>query len=302
MTTQIYCIGEHPGAANSNVSIPKIEPRGSLTAKFDRLMVELEARNAEIEQFVRTVSHDLKSPLITIKGFLALLKRDAATGDRDLLADDIRQIGRAADRLLQLLDDLFEYHRIAHRGNSPESVPLGALAKQALDLVLHRLDDRGLEVVIAPDLPVVTGDAARLLQVFQQLFANAVRFMGDQASPRIEVGVRSDGGETICYVRDNGVGIEPRDHERIFRMFKRLPPQKIDPTARLSGPTPPSLESVAHRNRLQAGTGGTGAGLALVKRIVEIHGGRIWVESEGKGTGSTFCFTAPEATPCPKTT
>ncbi len=265
MTAQIYCIGEHPGAARTSVSIPKIEQRDSLTAKFDRLMADLEARNSEVEQFVRTVSHDLKSPLITIKGFLALLRRDAATGDRELLADDIRQIGRAADRLLQLLDELFEYHRIAHRTNPPERIPLGALARQALDLVLHRLDGRGLEVTIAPDLPFVACDAARLLQVFQQLFRNAAQFMGDQAAPRIEVSVRQDGDETICCVRDNGAGIEPRDQEKIFKMFKRL----------------------------ETGTGGTGAGLALVKRIIEVHGGCVWVESEGRGTGSTFCFTLP---------
>ncbi len=270
MTTQIYCIGDHPGAGGAKIDLPGID-REPLTAKFDRLMADLEAKNMEVEQFVRTVSHDLKSPLITIKGFLALLRRDAAIGDRDLLADDIRQIGRAADRLLLLLDELFEYHRIAHHANVPEEVPLGALSRQALDMVLHRLDGRGLEVLIAPDMPAVVGDAARLLQVFQQLFSNAVRFMGDQPSPRIEVDAFRDGDEVVCHVRDNGVGIESGDHQRVFRLFKRL----------------------------ESGTAGTGAGLALVKRVVEVHGGRVWVESEGRGTGSTFCFTlpAPESKP-----
>ncbi len=265
MTAQILSIGAHPGSARTRGTTLETTQREPLTAKFDRLMADLEARNVEVEQFVRTVSHDLKSPLITIKGFLTLLKRDVATGDSELLADDIRQIGTAADRLLRKLDELFEYHRIAHRPNLPEKVPVGALARQALDLVLHRLDGRGLEVVIAPSLPSVTGDAARLLQVFQQLFRNAVRFMGDQESPRIEVGMREEGDEAIIYVRDNGAGIEPSDHERVFRLFRRL----------------------------ETGTDGTGAGLALVKRIVEVHGGRIWVESEGRGTGSTFCFTLP---------
>ncbi len=262
MTTQIYCIGEHPA---ESVSISRSEQREPLTAKFDRLMADLETRNTDLEHFVRTVTHDLKSPLITIKGFLALLRRDAVTGDRELLSDDIRQIGRAADRLLQLLDELWEYHRIGQCANLPEEVPLGALARQALDLALRQIDGRGLEVVIAPDLPSVTGDASRLLQVFQQLFGNALRFMGNQESPRIEVSVREGEGEAICCVRDNGAGIEPRDHQRIFKMFKRL----------------------------ETGKGGTGAGLALVKRIVEVHDGRVWVESEGRGTGSTFCFTLP---------
>ncbi len=107
MTTDIFCIGQHPGAENANLPLARDEPQESLTAKFDCLMTDLEARNSEIEQFLRTVAHDLKSPLITIKGFLALLKRDAAAGDRDLLFDDIRQIGKATDRLLQLLDELW---------------------------------------------------------------------------------------------------------------------------------------------------------------------------------------------------
>ncbi len=107
MTTDIFCIKQHPDAENANFRIARDEPQESLTAKFDCLMADLESRNSEIEQFLRTVAHDLKSPLITIKGFLALLKRDADAGDRELLFDDIRQIGRAADRLLQLLDELW---------------------------------------------------------------------------------------------------------------------------------------------------------------------------------------------------
>ncbi len=275
MNTQIYCIEDHrgPGAPGARSlervpgrksgGIPQLEPRGS--PDREHLIAELKARDAEVEQFIRTVSHDLKSPLVTIKGFLALLKRDAATGDRELLADDIRHIGRAADRLHQLLDTLFEYHRIGRQANAPESVPLGALARQALDLVLEEVDDSGLKIFLALDLPLVTGDALRLLEVFRHLLGNAVKFMGDQPSPRIEVGVRMDGGEAVCFVRDNGMGIDPGDHERIFELFTRL-----DSYVR-----------------------GTGSGLALVRRIVEVHGGRIWVESEGQGRGAVFCFTLP---------
>ena len=106
MTTTTTCIGAHPGAGGAKIG--GLDHREPLTAKFDRLMAELEAKDAEIDRFVRSVSHELKSPLITIKGFLALLRRDVATGDSELLADDIRQIDKAADRLLQLLDELFE--------------------------------------------------------------------------------------------------------------------------------------------------------------------------------------------------
>ncbi len=189
---------QEPGRANGG--IPRLEPRGSPELDPEQLIAELEARDAEVERFIRTVSHDLKSPLITIKGFLALLKRDAATGDREMLADDIRQIGQAADRLHQLLDLLFEYHRLGWQANSLEDVPLGALARQALDLVLDEVDATGLEVVLAPDLPLVSGDAARLLEVFRQLLRNAVKFMGDQPAPRIEIGVRRESGDTVCFV------------------------------------------------------------------------------------------------------
>ena len=108
---------------------------------------------------------------------------------------------------------------------------------------------------------------ARCLAAF--LIENAARFMGDQAAPRIEIGTRRDSEETVCFVRDNGIGIDPRYFQKVFGLVERL----------------------------DAATEGTGVGLALVKRIVEIHGGRVWVESEGVGTGSTFCFTVPTSDP-----
>ena len=124
-------------------------------------------------------------------------------------------------------------------------------------------------MTIAPDLPPVTGDRLRLVEVYQNLIENAVKYMGDQPAPRVEVGTRHDAetGETVFYVADNGMGIDPRYQRKVFGLFERL----------------------------DAGTEGTGVGLALVTRIVEVHGGRVWVESEGRGKGSTFCFTLPVA-------
>jgi len=235
----------------------------------ERVIEELESKNAELERFAYTVSHDLKSPLITIKGYLGLLKKDIGGGDARTVEEDLSIMNHAADRMEQLLGDLLELSRIGRLVNPPQEVPLGELARESVELVGGQIHSRGVKIEIPSDLPVVFGDRPRLLEVMQNLVDNAVKYMGDQAQPRIEIGARSVGEETVCYVRDNGMGIDPRYHEKVFGLFEKLD------------------------NQVE----GSGVGLALVKRIVEVHGGRIWVESEGTGQGSTFCFTIPHSTP-----
>ncbi|MCP4662018.1 MAG: response regulator [bacterium] len=246
---------------------------GELRAQLverERLIAELEARNAELERVSYTVSHELKGPLVTIKGFLGLLREDAAAGDGERLEEDVERIAGAANQLRRLLDELLEFLRIGRIIKTPEEVPFGGLARAAVAALSEELAERGVAVEIAPDLPVVFADRARLVEVLQILISNAVRFMGDQIAPRVEVGARRQGpeaapSEPIFFVRDNGIGIKREYHEKVFGLFERL----------------------------DAATEGTGVGLALVKRIVEVHGGRVWVESEGADRGSTFCFTLP---------
>ncbi len=228
---------------------------------------ELEVKNTEMERFIYTVSHDLKTPLVTIKGFLGYLERDADAGNRERVRHDVVRIGKAVDTMHHLLEDLLELSRIGRLMNPPESVALSALAEEAVVLVAGRIDQRGAVVDVDPAMPAVHGDRLRLLEVYQNLIDNAVKFSGEQRSPRIEIGARKDSGEVLCWVRDNGLGIDPRYLEKVFGLFERLD-QKIP---------------------------GTGVGLALVKRIVEVHDGRCWVESEGAGRGSTFFFTLPPA-------
>ncbi len=244
-----------------------VDQRTAQVAERERLLAELEAKNAELERFNYTVSHDLKSPLVTIKGFLGMLERDTAAGQHERARHDIRRIHAAADRMTQLLDELLHLSRLGHETVEPESVALDAVAREALDAVAGAIEKRGVEIEIDPDLPVVLGERIRLREVYQNLIANAVKYMGDQRAPRVEVGARWNGAETVFTVRDNGSGIDPRYHDKVFGLFERLD----------------SAEE------------GTGIGLALAKRIVERHGGRIWVESEGAGRGSTFCFTLPQA-------
>jgi PAS domain S-box-containing protein len=241
----------------------EITERQRVEAELERLIAEQEARNAEMERFTYTVSHDLKSPLITICGFLGLLEQDALRGNAERMQTDIAYIHMAAATMQRLLDELLELSRIGRVVHPLTEIPLGALAHEAVTLVGGQIAARGVQVHIAPDLPVVMGDRSRLLEVLQNLVDNAVKFMGTQPTPRIEIGLRQKDKERVYYVQDNGVGIDPRYHEKVFGLFERL----------------------------ESEGDGTGIGLALVKRIIEVHGGRIWIESAGQGCGSTFCFT-----------
>ncbi len=228
------------------------------------LLVELEAKNRELERFARTVSHDLKSPLITIRGFIEVLADDRSTAS-ERAQQAIDRINAAAHTMLNLLDELLELARIGRFVSPLEEVPLGELVRSAVDQVAGRIVKAGVKVNIQPDLPEVYCDRVRLLQVLQNLIENAVKFMGDQERPRIEIGASRRERDVICWVRDNGSGIDKSNLDRVFGIFDRL-----------------------HRD-----IEGTGIGLALVKRIIEIHGGKIWAESPGLGRGSTLFFTLP---------
>jgi PAS domain S-box-containing protein len=234
----------------------------------ERLIMELEAKNAELERFTYTASHDLKSPLITIKGFLGFLREDAERGNLKRLESDIQRIGDAADKMQGLLNDLLELSRIGRVVNQSQSVDVTAMIAEVLELLHGRIYGRAVPIRVSVEehLPQVVGDRPRLLEVWQNLIDNAAKFMGHQSDPYIEIGQagRAEDGSPIFFVRDNGMGIDPKFKDRIFGLFDKLDPR----------------------------TEGTGIGLALVKRIIEFHGGQIWVDSE-VGKGSTFYFTLP---------
>ena len=232
-------------------------------------IAELETRNAELERFAYTVSHDLKSPLTTIKGFLGYVELAAREGRWDRARQDLARIESAADRMHALLDDLLQLSRAGHVANEPARVSIADVAREAVELVAGRIATSSVTIVVRDGIPEVTGDRVRLVEALQNLVDNAVKFSRDSVEPLVEIGYR-DGpdGVPVFFVRDNGIGIELRYHERIFRLF----------------------------DKLDAGSEGTGVGLALVKRIVELHGGRVWVESAGIGHGSCVCFTLPGPT------
>ena len=244
-------------------AVQDITERKKVEAERETLIRELEAKNAELERFAYTVSHDLKSPLITIRGFLSFVEQDAVAGNLDRVRADLGRIRDAVDKMQRLLSELLELSRIGRVVNPPQTIVFASLVQEALALVAGRLRQRGVEVAVAEGLPTVWGDRARLVEVLQNLVDNAAKFMGEQKRPRVEIGRREQAGETVFFVRDNGIGIDPRFQGRVFGLF-----EKLDPDSE-----------------------GSGVGLALIKRIVDQHHGRVWVESEGKGKGTTVCFT-----------
>ena len=232
---------------------------------------ELSRKNAEIELFTNAVSHDLKSPLVTIKAFVGYLEKDLQ--DPVARAKDLGYIHGAADKMGRLLDDLLALARVGHMPNSPVEVPLQDVVREARLLVAGQIAERGAQVEVTKDPVILHGDRPRLVELFQNLLDNAVKFLGDQPAPRIEIGAERDGEEIAIFVRDNGKGIAPGDHPKLFGLFKKLDEH----------------------------TPGSGIGLAMVRRIVEAHGGKISALSDGPGKGATFRFTLKKTILLPST-
>ncbi|MBI2873931.1 MAG: PAS domain S-box protein [Firmicutes bacterium] len=236
----------------------------NLEKKLKQTVGELESSNADLRQFVNICSHDLQEPLRMISSYLQLLaKRYLGRLNSD--ADEF--IGFAVDganRMKQLLGDLLAYSRVGTDSSPFEEADTSLALDQALINLEVAIQDGGAEITADP-LPIIRGDGPQLVLLFQNLLANAVKFRGEQP-PRIHVRAESGEGEWIFSVRDNGIGIDLQFAERIFIIFQRLHP----------------------RDRY----GGSGIGLTICKKIVEHHGGRIWVESR-PGQGATFFFTIP---------
>jgi PAS domain S-box-containing protein len=232
---------------------------------LERERAELARSNAELEQFAYVASHDLQEPLRMVSSYMQLLER-RYKGRLDQDADDF--IGFAVDgaeRMQHLINDLLAYSRVGTRGKPFEPISCNNVLELALDNLQLAIQDNKASVTHDP-LPEVTGDEAQLVQLFQNLIANAVKFHREE-KPQVHIGVQEGKKEWVFSVRDNGIGIDPQYAERIFVIFQRL----------------------HSRTQFQ----GTGIGLAICKKIVQRHGGRIWVESQ-PGKGATFFFTLPK--------
>jgi signal transduction histidine kinase len=227
---------------------------------------ELQKKNVEIEQFIYTISHDLRSPLVTVKTFMGYLEKDLAENDQERISEDKKFIHNAADKMKLLLDELLEISRIGRVETPPVRVSLMQVLAEILDTLAGVIKERTIDLHLPDTDLMLFGDRPRLCQIWQNLIENAIKYSRDGSIPRIELGVRQENGETVFFVKDYGIGIAPEYHTKIFGIFEKLDPKSP----------------------------GAGLGLSMVQRIVEKCGGRIWVESEGSDKGSCFFFTLPQ--------
>jgi PAS domain S-box-containing protein len=227
----------------------------------------LERSNIELQQFAYIASHDLQSPLRSISGFVQLLKLEYEGKLDEQAGDWIGRTVEAVEQMQTIIRDVLAYSRVESRSLPFAPTPFLDVFNDAVALLESSIHDAGGQVSCSK-LPVVMGDRSQLVQLMQNLIGNGLKYHGDK-SPHVHVSAERNGTEWTFSVRDNGIGIDPKYYERVFEIFKRLHDQKEYP--------------------------GTGIGLAVCRRVVTRHGGRIWLESEA-GHGSVFHFTLPEGT------
>ena len=224
---------------------------------------------AELDAFTYSVSHDLKEPLRAIEAFSQFALEDCADQLDEQGRDYLTKLANAGIRMKNLIDDLLTLSRAFRQPGPARRIDVGGLVGEIVAEMQLTFDAKGATVEVEKGLPEVLAESTRIRQVFVNLIGNAVKF-NESERPHVKIGVRSiEGGRATFYVQDNGIGIDRQYHERIFGIFQRL--------------------------HCREDYEGTGAGLAVVKRVVDIFGGRIWVESE-LGAGATFLFTLPLAT------
>jgi light-regulated signal transduction histidine kinase (bacteriophytochrome) len=246
------------------LAIEDITERRRREEELKKLSEELAHSNVALNDFAYVASHDLKKPLQSIEGFVKLLAR-RYKGKLDVKADElIEYIGSGVKRMQELIKDLLEYSQIEAKGKKFKPTECSGVVEKAVGNLQAAIEESNA-LVAYDELPTVMGDTSQMISLFQNLIDNAVKFRGEEA-PRIHISAEQKEDEWVFSIRDNGIGIDLKDSERIFGMFQRLHGSADYP--------------------------GTGIGLAICKRIVERHGGRIWVESE-TGKGSTFYFTMP---------
>ncbi len=242
-----------------------ITQRIRLEEQLEAKAAELAHSNKELESFTYVVSHDLKEPLRSISAFSTFLLEDYKERLDEQGVEYLAILVRSAERMRQLIEDLLELSRIGRVREKATWVDLNTLLPEVVEDLSTAIEERKVQLRIEPELPLVYGEKVRVRQLFANLVSNAIKF-NTSPHPEVEVGFRPGTRTNTLYVRDNGPGIDPRYHEKIFQIFQRL----------------------GLRDEVE----GTGAGLTICRKIVEDLGGQLWVESE-EGQGANFLFTMP---------
>ncbi len=228
----------------------------------------LESKNHELQQFTYAITHDLKSPILVIEGFARELKRSTHLEvEQEVL---IEAILSSSARLHSLVNDLLDLARVGSVEVVLEEADMGELVNRVLGDLSIRLSEKKIKVALEGNFPKLYIVIRYIERVFTNLIDNAIKYMGDQPSPQLVIGAQDKGDHFLFFVRDNGTGIPQEFHERVFAIFQRV---KTNETEKVEG---------------------SGLGLSFVKKIVELSGGTVWVESAGKGKGATFYFTLPK--------
>jgi PAS domain S-box-containing protein len=241
----------------------EITERKSLEELNTRILNEVKEKNLELEKFVYTVSHDLRSPLITIKGFSHFANRDIHADDKEKALKDLEKIDFSADKMSGLIDDLLELSRAGRVMRPFTENNLNQIVKDVMEILQIVITQNNAKICFDGNLPVVIGDNLKIRQLFQNLIENALKYRHPDRNPEINIGYNVKG--KYIFVRDNGIGIEEKDYEKIFEVFSKL----------------------------NSDNKGSGIGLSIVKRIVDLHKGRITVKSEF-GEYTEFLFTLSE--------
>lgn len=240
------------------------------TSEIERLKSELEIKTREVnrakeelEQILYVTSHDLQAPLRTVGSYVQLMEKSIAKGNTEATAEFMKFVLEGVSTMQSLIQDLLEYSRITTKGQPFTSVDMNHAIKSAQAHLIKKIQESGT-VIKTQELPHVTGDAAQLSRLFQNLLDNAIKFCNKERKPEINITMSERANDYLFSVADNGIGMEEKFFDRIFVIFQRL-----------------------HQKGEYEGTG---LGLAICKKIVERHGGEIWVTSE-PGIGSIFNFT-----------
>ncbi len=222
--------------------------------------------NEELEQFVYTVSHDLKSPIVTSMGFIGIIRKLAGQGKYEQAVAKLDRVASANERMSQLIRDLLELSRVGRMDMEKKLLDLNELLSNFAESQSIRLQSAGFSLLIASDLPVIFANESRVLQVFENIFSNALKYAHNKEGGRLEIYADGDEDRWYIFCKDNGPGIPLEFHEKIFGLFYRL----------------------------DANAEGTGVGLTVVKKIMKFHGGDIQVEPQAEGEGAVFRLTFPK--------